>query len=74
MAGFAHRVAAAYERGTIDPRGAWAITVGHDRTCPSRRGPGECTCTPEIIAHDLTAGVVVQIGLDGEALITSRTT
>lgn len=71
MIGFAHRVMAAYASGTIDRKGAWAVSVAHDDDCPHRTGA--CTCVPDITARNLATGQVVEIGLDGEALTTGAT-
>ncbi len=71
--GYAHRVVAAYAAGTIDPRGAWAVTVAHDDDCPHRHGKGDCACVPDITARNLATGTVIEIGLDGEALTQGAT-
>ena len=71
MNGYAHRVVAAYANGTLDRRGAWAVTVAHDHDCTHQAGA--CTCCPDITAKNLATGLVVEIGLDGEALTQGAT-
>lgn len=73
MVGYAHRIAAAYDRGTIDRRRAWTVIVAHDPDCRQRQGFGDCNCIPDITARDLQTGDVVQIGIDGAAIAEGRT-
>lgn len=74
MIGYAHRVGAAYSCGTIDPAGAWSITIAHDPDCPERHGKGACACCPDISARNLATGFVVLIGMDGESVDLGRET
>ena len=66
-------VAAARQRGTLDPRADYWAFSWHEHRCPVTQDGRGCTCAPEVTVQPVDADLFIEVGMSGELVAVCRT-